>query len=62
MIRIACTGVVLAFLLTVLRAQHLLGYQILAAWQGRSLFDSRRHGRLYLFGPYSGLFGYREGS
>jgi lipoteichoic acid synthase len=40
----------------------LLGYQIPAEWQGRSLFDSRRHDRVYLFGPYSGLFGYREGT
>jgi arylsulfatase A-like enzyme len=30
--------------------------------QGQSLFDSRRLGRVYLFGPYSGLFGYREGT
>lgn len=40
----------------------LLGYRVPAEWQGRSLFDSRRHGRVYLFGPYSGLFGYREGT
>jgi len=40
----------------------LLGYRIPAEWQGRSLLDSHRHGRAYLFGPYSGLFGYREGT
>jgi hypothetical protein len=40
----------------------LLGYRLPAEWQGQSLFDSRRHGRVYLFGPYSGLFGYREGT
>jgi lipoteichoic acid synthase len=31
-------------------------------WQGRSLFDPEHSGRAYLFGPYSGLFGLREGS
>jgi len=40
----------------------LLGYRLPSDWQGQSLFDSRRHGRVYLFGPYSGLFGYREGA
>ncbi|MFL5493737.1 MAG: sulfatase, partial [Gemmatimonadales bacterium] len=40
----------------------LLGYPVPGEWQGRSLFSSDRPGRVYLFGPYSGLFGYREGS
>jgi lipoteichoic acid synthase len=40
----------------------LLGYRLPAEWQGRSLFDPHRTGRVYLFGPYSGLFGYRDGS
>jgi len=31
------------------------------SWQGRSLFDPAHSGRAYLFGPYSGLFGLREG-
>jgi arylsulfatase A-like enzyme len=39
----------------------LLGDSIPAEWQGRSLFSPERSGRVYLFGPYSGLFGYREG-
>jgi hypothetical protein len=30
--------------------------------QGRTLFTPDRSGRVYLFGPYSGLFGFREGS
>jgi lipoteichoic acid synthase len=40
----------------------LLGRRLPGEWQGRSLFETRRPGRVYLFGPYSGLFGYREGS
>ncbi|MBA3496251.1 MAG: sulfatase-like hydrolase/transferase [Gemmatimonadales bacterium] len=40
----------------------LLGYPIPAEWQGRTLFTRERSGRVYLFGPYSGLFGYREGN
>ena len=39
----------------------LLGDSIPGEWQGRSLFAPGRSGRVYLFGPYSGLFGYREG-
>ena len=39
----------------------LLGDSIPAPWQGRSLFSPDRSGRVYLFGPYSGLFGLREG-
>jgi arylsulfatase A-like enzyme len=31
------------------------------SWQGRSLFDPAHSGRAYLFAPYSGLFGLREG-
>ncbi|MGH2373604.1 MAG: sulfatase-like hydrolase/transferase [bacterium] len=31
------------------------------SWQGRSLFDPAHSGRAYMFGPYSGLFGLREG-
>lgn len=38
----------------------LLGYSLPAEWQGRSLFSSSRYPRVYLFGPYSGLFGLRE--
>ena len=30
--------------------------------QGATLFGTARIGRVYLFGPYSGPFGYREGS
>jgi arylsulfatase A-like enzyme len=40
----------------------LLGQPLPAEWQGRSLFAAGRTGRVYLFGPYSGLFGLREGS
>jgi lipoteichoic acid synthase len=40
----------------------LLGHPLPAEWQGRSLFDPGRPQRVYLFGPYSGLFGLREGS
>ena len=40
----------------------LLGDTLPAEWQGRSLFDPGRPDRVYLFGPYSGLFGLREGS
>ena len=40
----------------------LLGLRLPAEWQGRSLFNPHRTGRVYLFGPYSGLFGYRDGS
>ena len=40
----------------------LLGDPLPEAWQGRSLFDPGRPARVYLFGPYSGLFGFREGS
>jgi arylsulfatase A-like enzyme len=40
----------------------LLGYPIAREWQGRSLFDRDRARGVYLFGPYSGLFGYRQGS
>ena len=40
----------------------LLGDSLPAQWQGRSLFDPERPDRVYLFGPYSGLFGLREGS
>jgi arylsulfatase A-like enzyme len=39
----------------------LLGFAIPGSWQGRSLLDTQRSGRAYLFAPYSGLFGYREG-
>lgn len=39
----------------------LLGLPLPWSWQGRSLFDPGHSGRAYLFGPYSGLFGYREG-
>jgi arylsulfatase A-like enzyme len=38
----------------------LLGDSIPAEWQGRTLFTPERAGRVYLFGPYSGLFGYRD--
>ena len=40
----------------------LLGEPLPGEWQGRSLFDPERSGRVYLFGPYSGLFSFREGS
>jgi arylsulfatase A-like enzyme len=41
----------------------LLGYPLPARWQGRSLFDQERSGRVYFFAPYSSVyFGYREGS
>ena len=40
----------------------LLGDPLPEEWQGRSLFDPGRPARVYLFGPYSGLFGFREGS
>jgi lipoteichoic acid synthase len=41
----------------------LLGYPLPARWQGRSLFDADRSGRVYFFAPYSSVFyGYREGS
>jgi len=39
----------------------LLGYPLPGEWQGRSLFSRSRYPRVYLFGPYSGLFGEREG-
>jgi arylsulfatase A-like enzyme len=39
----------------------LLGYSLPGEWQGRSLFSRNRFPRVYLFGPYSGLFGEREG-
>lgn len=39
----------------------LLGYSLPGEWQGRSLFSRSRYPRVYLFGPYSGLFGQREG-
>ena len=38
----------------------LLGYPAPREWQGHSLFERARSGRVYLFGPYSGLFGLRE--
>ena len=42
---------------------HLLGEPEPAYWQGKSLFDSERAGRVYFQCPYSEyLFGYREGS
>jgi len=41
----------------------LLGYPLPARWQGRSLFDLERSGRVYLFAPFSSVyFGYLEGS
>ena len=40
----------------------LFGDTLPAEWQGRSLFDPGRPDRVYLFGPYSGLFGLREGA
>jgi lipoteichoic acid synthase len=40
----------------------LLGHALPAEWQGRSLFDLGRPNRVYLFGPYSGLFALREGN
>ena len=40
----------------------LLGDPLPEEWQGRSLFDPGRPARVYLFGPYSGLFGLREGA
>jgi lipoteichoic acid synthase len=41
----------------------LLGYPLPARWQGRSLFDLQRSGRVYLFAPFSSVyFGYLEGS
>jgi lipoteichoic acid synthase len=41
----------------------LLGYPLPAPWQGRSLFNLERTGRVYLFAPFSSVyFGYREGS
>jgi lipoteichoic acid synthase len=39
----------------------LLGQPMPPEWQGRSLFDPGRPNRAYLFGPYSGLFGLRDG-
>jgi arylsulfatase A-like enzyme len=37
--------------------------EVPAGWQGRSLFDSRRNGRIYLFAAgYDYLLGLREGS
>lgn len=39
----------------------LLDLPMPGSWQGRSLFDPAHSGRAYLFGPYSGLFGLREG-
>jgi arylsulfatase A-like enzyme len=40
----------------------LLGDPLPESWQGRSLFDDDRPGRVYLFSPHSRvLFGYREG-
>lgn len=39
----------------------LLGLPSAWSWQGRSLFDRAQTGRVYLFAPYSGLFGLREG-
>jgi lipoteichoic acid synthase len=40
----------------------LLGYDLPATWQGRSLFDSARSGRVYFFSVWDGFrFGYREG-
>jgi lipoteichoic acid synthase len=41
----------------------LLDHPLPEPWQGRSLFDSDRSGRVYFFAPYSSVyFGYREGS
>jgi lipoteichoic acid synthase len=41
----------------------LLGYPLPPRWQGRSLFDLERSGRIYYFAPFSSVyFGYREGS
>jgi lipoteichoic acid synthase len=41
----------------------LLGYPLPARWQGRSLFDPQRSGRVYFFAPFSSAyFGYLEGS
>jgi lipoteichoic acid synthase len=40
----------------------LLGYSLPPRWQGRSLFDPDRSGRVYMFAPFSSVyFGYREG-
>ena len=40
----------------------LLGLPSEPMWQGRSAFDSDRHGRIYLFAPFSGvMFGLVEG-
>ncbi len=41
----------------------ILGYPVPGTWQGRSLFDPERTGRVYLFTSRSRvLFGYREGT
>jgi arylsulfatase A-like enzyme len=41
----------------------LFGYPLPARWQGRSLFDVERSGRVYFFAPFSSVhFGYLEGS
>jgi arylsulfatase A-like enzyme len=41
----------------------LLGQPSAGRWQGRSLFDPSRTGRVYFFAPFSGVFfGYLEGS
>jgi arylsulfatase A-like enzyme len=41
----------------------LLGDSLPSRWQGRSLFDPDRSGRVYFFAPFSTVyFGYREGS
>jgi phosphoglycerol transferase MdoB-like AlkP superfamily enzyme len=41
----------------------LLGHAPPPGWQGRSLFERDRTGRVYFFSPYSDVFfGYREGS
>jgi lipoteichoic acid synthase len=41
----------------------LLGHPLPPRWQGRSLFDLERTGRVYFFAPFSSVyFGYLEGS
>lgn len=41
--------------------QQLLGHPPAPTWQGRSLFDPERSGRVYFFEPFSTfVFGYRE--
>ena len=37
-----------------------VGHRDPSDWQAQSLFDSRRHGGVYPFGPYPGGFCYRQ--